>query len=75
MRAESAEREVGGSERDDDREPSRGCHPYGGGGVHCEVRSARPEEGVGTGGWIKRKKYGTKLPAWRDPAGEGQTAA
>lgn len=38
---------MGGSERDD-REPSRGVTIRT--GVHCEVRSARPEEGVGNGG-------------------------
>lgn len=54
-----------------EREPSRGYRPYRG---TRGVRSARLE-GVWSRGWIKRKKYGTKLPARRDPAGEGQTAA
>lgn len=59
----------GGSERDD-REglPSS----YRG-----TLRGEVSQSGGGSGhrGWIKRKKYGTKLPAWRDSAGEGQTAA
>lgn len=63
----------------------KGRQPRVGVTVRWVHRDQEEEEGAGGGGevseargwvgWIKRKKYGTKLPARRDPAGEGQTAA